>query len=64
MGSMYIWQRVSMRLFLQDGIGFAYQGHKIVIELVNGDDDDLTGQNLRLPAVTCTSGTCHSHRDL
>ena len=23
--------------FLQDGLGFAYQGHKIVIELVNGD---------------------------
>lgn len=34
----------SLRMFVQDGIGFAYQGHKIVIELINGDNNDLAGQ--------------------
>ena len=34
---------------VQDGIGFAYQGHQIVIELINGDNNDLTGQNLEFP---------------
>ena len=58
------WRHVSMRMFLQDGIGFAYQGHKIVIELVNGDENDLTGQTLGLPAVTSISGTCRSHAHL
>lgn len=29
---------------LQDGIGFAYHGHKIVIELTNGDENDLAGE--------------------
>ena len=34
---------------LQDGIGFAYQGHKIVIELIDEETDDLTGQNPDIP---------------
>ena len=35
----------SMCLSLQDGIGFAYHGHKIVIELINEETNDLTGQS-------------------
>lgn len=32
-------------MLLQDGIGFAFQGHKVVIELINEDTNDMTGQS-------------------
>jgi len=32
---------------LQDGLGFAYQGHKIVMELVKEDTDEIIGEAAR-----------------
>lgn len=43
---------------LQDGIGFAYQGHKIVIELINEETNDMTGQCRNTQKIESQASPC------